>query len=236
MDPVLSLVAIAGLSYLIGSIPTAYIISKRFFGFDIRQKGSGNMGSTNAFRLLGTKWGITVQVVDILKGVAAVLLVTALFDGQMAFINRTPFEDVTVLRIIAGSSAVLGHIFSVFVGFRGGKGINTGLGVLVGVAPVEVLIILGIFMLVVMFSGYISLASMSAAVALPTSMAIRHNLFHVEIQGYHTLIFFCIALAIMVLYTHRSNIKRLMAGNENRFQKLWLIRICGESSDSKPTS
>lgn len=225
MDPLVRLILVAIISYLIGSIPTAVIISKRFFGFDIREKGSGNMGSTNAFRILGVKWGIVVQVVDILKGIAAVFVVAQLFQGgEMPFVNRTPFEDLTLLKLIAGVCAVIGHIWSVFVNFRGGKGINTAVGMLIGVAPVEVGIIALIFLLTVFASGYISLGSILAAVALPTTMALRYNIWHVEIQGYHTLIFFFIGLSLLVLYTHRTNIRRLMTGKENRFQKLWLFR------------
>lgn len=225
MDPLLRLVLIAIISYLIGSIPTAVIVSKRFFGFDIREKGSGNMGSTNAFRILGVKWGIIVQLVDLLKGAAAVFLVAHMFGGgEMPFVNRTPFEDITVIKIIAGVCAVIGHVWSVFVNFRGGKGINTAVGMLIGVAPVEVGVIFLVFMLTVFASGYISLGSILAAIALPTTMALRYNLWHVNIQGYHTLIFFLIGLSLLVLYTHRTNIQRLLAGNENRFQKLWLFR------------
>ncbi len=225
MDPIVRLVLIAIISYLIGSFPTAVIISKTFFGFDIREKGSGNMGSTNAFRLLGVKWGIFVQLIDILKGVAAVFLIAQMFGGgEMPFVNRTPFEDITVMKMIAGVCAVMGHVWSVFVGFRGGKGINTAVGMLIGVAPVEVGIIALVFLLTVFASGYISLGSIFAAIALPTTMALRYNLWHVEIHGYHTLIFFLIGLSLLVIYTHRSNIRRLLAGNENRFQKLWLFR------------
>lgn len=225
MDPLLRLVLIAVISYLIGAIPTAVLVSKRFFGFDIREKGSGNMGSTNAFRILGVKWGIIVQLVDVLKGAAAVFLVAHMFEGgAMPFVNRTPFEDITVIKIIAGVCAVIGHIWSVFVGFRGGKGINTAVGMLIGVAPVEVGVIFLVFLLTVFASGYISLGSILAAIALPTTMALRYNIWHVDIQGYHTLIFFFIGLSLLVLYTHRSNIQRLLAGNENRFQKLWLFR------------
>ncbi len=233
MDPVIRLILIAVLSYAIGSIPTAYLISRKFFGFDIREKGSGNMGSTNAFRVLGFKWGLAVQLFDIAKGIFAVLVVSHIFDGEMAFTNRTPFEDQTVICIIAGVCAVLGHIFSAFVGFRGGKGINTAVGMLVAIAPVEVAIIVGIFIVVVLFSGYISLASISAAVALPTSMCIRQNIFSADIQGYQTLVFFFIGLALLILYTHRSNIRRLLAGNENRFQKLWLFRPGSEQRDGR---
>ncbi len=146
MDPIVRLLLIIILSYLAGSLPTAVIISKLFFGFDIRERGSGNMGSTNAFRVLGVKWGIVVQVVDILKGVLAVVVISHLFTGAMPFVNRTPFEDITVLRLIAGVSAVLGHVFSAFVQFRGGKGINTATGMLIAIAPVDVGIAFALFL------------------------------------------------------------------------------------------
>jgi len=208
------------IAYLLGSIPSAVIISKVFFGFDIRQKGSGNMGSTNTFRVLGWKAGLAVQVIDILKGVAAVLIAVTIFNGVLPFPNATGFEDITVVKTIAGVAAVMGHVWTAFAGFRGGKGINTALGILIGIAPVELAVAVGIFLLVVSASGYISLGSIIAAVALPTTMLVRYNIFHVDIEGYHTLIFFCIGLAVLIIYTHRSNIRRLAEGRENRFNKL----------------
>jgi glycerol-3-phosphate acyltransferase PlsY len=207
-------------SYLIGSIPSALIISKVFYGFDIRQKGSGNMGSTNTFRVLGWKAGTIVQLLDILKGVAAVVVAVMIFNGVLPFPNATGFEDITVVKTIAGVAAVMGHVWTAFAGFRGGKGINTALGMLIGIAPVELAVAVGIFLLVVFASGYISLGSILAAVSLPTTMVVRYNIFHVEIEGYHTLIFFCIGLAVLIIYTHRANIRRLAEGRENRFNKL----------------
>lgn len=225
MDPIVRLIVVTVLSYLLGSIPTAVLISKKFFGFDIREKGSGNMGSTNAYRVLGMKWGIIVQIVDILKGVVAVTVVAFLFHGEeIPFPNNTPFEDMTLVRIICGSSAVIGHVWSVFVQFKGGKGINTAAGMLLGIAPVEVAIIVGIFLLTVAFSGYISLGSIAAAIALPTTMIARYNIFGVNIEGYHTIVWFLVALSLFVLYTHRTNITRLLSGTENRFPKLQLFR------------
>ena len=142
-------------AYLLGSIPSAVIISKLFFGFDIRQKGSGNMGSTNTFRVLGWKAGVAVQLLDILKGVAAVIIAEKIFNGVLPFPNATGFEDITVVKTIAGVAAVIGHIWTAFAGFRGGKGINTALGMLIGIAPVELAVAVGIFLLVVFASGYV---------------------------------------------------------------------------------
>jgi glycerol-3-phosphate acyltransferase PlsY len=184
------------------------------------------MGSTNAFRVLGWKWGLLVQVVDVLKGVAAVTLVAQLMtDHVLPFTNYTPFEDITVVRLIAGTAAVIGHIFSVFVGFRGGKGVNTAAGMLIGIAPVEIAIAVGVFLLAVMLSGYISLGSISAAIVFPSAMLVRHNICGVDINGYDVLIWFSVAVSLLVIYAHRSNIKRLLEGREHRFEKLWLIRI-----------
>src|SRR6476646_8286796 len=115
----LSLVFVIIASYLIGSIPSGILVSKTFRGFDIRTKGSGNMGSTNAFRVLGWKLGLAVQVLDIAKGLGAVLLATVFFQG-LPFHNATSFQDITVFRLIAGGAAILGHCFTLFAGFRGG--------------------------------------------------------------------------------------------------------------------
>lgn len=224
MSPILSLIIIIVLSYFAGSIPSAVIISKLFYGFDIREKGSGNMGSTNAFRILGWKWGIVVQVADVLKGLFAVLVIANLFVVNYNF-GSTYFENHTIVMLIAGVSSVIGHIYSVFVGFKGGKGINTTAGMLLGVAPIEVGIAVGIFMIAVVFSGYISLGSILAALSLPSSLLFRYNIFGVNIPGYHILIYFITALSLLLVFAHRSNIKRLLKGTENRFNKLHLIKL-----------
>ena len=224
MSPILSLIIIIILSYFAGSIPSAVIISKIFYGFDIREKGSGNMGSTNAFRILGWKWGIVVQVADVLKGLFAVLVIAKLFDVNYNF-GSSYFENQTIVMIIAGASAVIGHIYSVFVGFKGGKGINTTAGMLLGIAPIEVGIALGIFLIAVVLSGYISLGSILAALSLPSSLLFRYNIFGVNIPGYHILIYFITALSLLLVFAHRSNIKRLLKGTESRFNKLHLIKL-----------
>ena len=224
MEVVLKIILIACLSYLIGSIPTAIIISKRFFGFDIRTKGSGNMGSTNAFRLLGWKWGLFVQIADILKGYLAVVLVAGFIGEGLIFPNITMFEHITLLKILAGIFAVVGHIWSVFAGFKGGKGVNTAAGMLIGLAPYDVLIAASLFALTVIFSGYISLGSIMAAFSIPSSMIVRYNIFGADIPGYGILIYFAVGLMVLVFYTHRANIKRLLNGNENKFSKLQLFK------------
>jgi glycerol-3-phosphate acyltransferase PlsY len=205
------------LSYIVGSIPTSIIVSKLKSGIDIRKFGSGNAGGTNVIRVLGWKTGVFVIIFDILKGFIATSIIARLyFDSTLPFNNRTPFEDFTVLQIIAGSAAVLGHIWTAFAGFKGGKGIATAGGMFLGIAPVEVLVSLIIFMIVFVMSRYVSLGSLSAAIAFPLTMVVRVNIFNVEIAGYHTLIFFIIGISLLVIFTHRANIKRLIEGSENR--------------------
>ena len=221
----LNLLGIVLVSYLIGSIPFALIAGKLFKGIDLRNYGSGNLGSTNAFRVLGAPLGILVQILDIAKGLFVVLVVTEFFYSHLPFTNYTPFEDITVAKIIAGVSAIIGHTYSIFAGFKGGKGINTALGVLISLSPVDAGISIGFFILTVLSSGYVSLGSIVASFTFPLMMFIRENYFKVNISGYDTLIFFSIAVSVLLIYNHRANIKRLLYGNENRFEKLWIIRI-----------
>ncbi len=211
-----NLLFILVLSYLVGSIPTSIILSKLIKGVDIRNFGSGNAGGTNVSRVLGKKYGILTILLDALKGVIAVIFVSRLYLGDFPFPNNTPFDDFTLVQIIAGISAVIGHIWTIFAGFKGGKGIATGLGVLVSIVTLDMIMALGVFIIVVYFSKYISLASISAAVSVPLIMIIRENIFGVDIPSYHNILPFVIALALLVIYTHRSNVERLLNGNENK--------------------
>ncbi len=217
----LSLIII--LSYVAGSIPTGLLVSRWLGGTDIRSHGSGNIGSTNVMRTLGWKLGLLVQAGDIMKGLLAVLVIARLHYGDFPFNNRTPFDDFTVVQIIAGLSAVIGHIFSIFLNFKGGKGINTAAGMLVGIAPVDISIALIVFVLVLLSTGYVSLGSLSAATAFPTTLFIRFNVFQIDIPSYHTLILFSIATTLLLFWAHRANIKRLLNGSENRFNRLKLL-------------
>lgn len=211
-----NLLVVIILSYLVGSIPSALLVSKAVKGIDIREHGSGNMGGSNVFRIIGWKYGVLVIVLDALKGALAVILISRLYLGNFPFNNITPFDDFTLVQIIAGLAAVIGHIWTAFAGFRGGKGIATALGFLVTIITVDMLFALGIFLIVVYLSRYISLGSISAAVSVPLIMIVRENIFNVNIQGYHTILPFSVAIAFLVMYTHRANLKRLIAGNENR--------------------
>ena len=204
------------LSYLIGSIPTSIIISKAAKGIDIREHGSGNAGGTNVMRVLGWKHGVLVILLDALKGVLAVIVVARLHYGSMPFENATPFDDFTLVQIIAGISAVIGHVWTVFAGFKGGKGIATALGMLLMIVTVDMLIAIGVFILVVTFSRYVSLGSLAAAVAVPLTLIIRENVFNVDIPNYHTLLPFLVLVSLLVIFTHRKNVTRLLNGNENK--------------------
>ncbi len=211
-----NLIFVIILSYLVGSIPNSIIISKLVKGIDIREFGSGNAGGTNVFRVLGWKWGILTILLDALKGAIAVIIVARLYLDNFPFNNITPFDDFTLVQIICGVAAVIGHVFTVFAGFKGGKGIATGLGVLIMIVTVDMALALAVFFIVVGLSRYISLGSLAAAIAVPLIMIIRENIFGVDIQGYHTILPFVIVLALFVIYTHRSNILRIINGNERK--------------------
>jgi acyl phosphate:glycerol-3-phosphate acyltransferase len=210
------LTLIVVLSYLAGSIPTSLLISKMVSGIDIRNHGSGNAGGTNVWRVLGWKYGLLVIILDALKGVLAVVLIARLHYGNFPFNNLTPFDDFTLVQIIAGTAAVIGHVWSIFADFRGGKGIATGLGILITIVTVDILVALGVFLIVLILSRYVSLGSILAALSIPLTMIIRENIFNVDITGYNTLLPFMIAISIFVLYTHRKNIVRIMNGNETK--------------------
>lgn len=212
----LLLAIIVILSYLVGSIPNSIIISKAVSGIDIRHHGSGNAGGTNVMRVLGWKYGLIVILLDALKGAVAVVLISRLFYGPLPFENVSPFDDFTLVQIISGMSAVIGHIWTVFAGFKGGKGIATALGMLLTLITIDMLIAVGVFTLVVLISRYVSLGSIIAALSVPATLFIRENLFHVDIPGYTTLFPFIIGVTVLVIFTHRKNLVRIFNGSENK--------------------
>lgn len=220
----LTIIFILLLSYLVGAIPTALIISKRVAGIDIRNYGSGNAGGTNVLRVLGWKYGLLVILLDALKGVIAVVFIARLFFlTELPFNNPTPFDDFTFVQLLAGLMAIIGHVFTVFAGFRGGKGMATALGMAVSLMTIDVLIAAAIFILMLIKFRYVSLGSVSAAIALPIILFIRENIFNVDIKGYQTLIIFSIFIALFIVYTHRSNIKRIILGTENKIKRIPIL-------------
>jgi acyl phosphate:glycerol-3-phosphate acyltransferase len=204
--PIFGYAVIAMAAYLLGSIPTGYLAG-RARGIDIRAVGSGNMGATNVFRTLGKTAGVIVLVVDGLKGYAACAW---LCDGVLALLG-VPATDTELYRIIAGVAAVLGHNFTCWLKFKGGKGIATSAGIFFALAPLAVTIALGTWIVVFALSRYVSIASIAAAVALPATVWLTpHSL---------TLRIVTTALGLLAIAKHKSNIERLCNGTERRFGK-----------------
>ena len=199
---------IIALGYLFGSIPTAIIMGKALRGIDIREHGSGNAGGTNVFRVLGWKPGVAVILIDMLKGAIATIFVPRLV------LSALPIEPI-YLSLLAGFAAIAGHIWTIFAHFRGGKGVGTAAGMLFGLVPIAATICLAIFFIIAFATRYVSLASMTAAVALPVVNGILEFAFNQpQPAALHIL---SIILALLIVFTHRSNIKRLLNGTENRF-------------------
>lgn len=192
------------LAYLIGSVPTALIVSKRFFGIDIRDYGSGNMGATNTFRVLGSKYGTMVMAIDILKGLVAAGLYSLIPYYMHNELERTNF------MIGLGLAAVVGHIFPIFAGFKGGKGVATLFGMILAVQPVIAISCTGVFLLVLYLTRYVSLSSILAAIALPICV--------LWIWNEHEVIYriFALLVALLVIFTHQKNIGRILRGVESR--------------------
>ncbi len=212
----LNLLLVLVLSYLVGSIPTSIIVTKLVKGVDIRDYGSGNAGGTNTIRVLGWKYGLGVIFFDAFKGAFAVIVVARLFYGSFPVANHTPFDDFTLVQILAGISAVLGHIWTIFAGFKGGKGIATALGFMLVLVTTDMLLALVVFGIVVYSTRYVSLGSISAAVSLPIIIFIRENVFRVNIPGYHTILPFVIIIASLLIYKHKHNIVRIIHGEESK--------------------
>ncbi len=195
--------ALVVLAYLIGAIPSAVWIGKIFFNTDVRNEGSGNAGATNTIRVLGTKAGIVVLLMDILKGWFAVSL-ASMFNVQM----DAAFLDL--YRIGLAAAAVLGHIFPVYAGFKGGKGVATLLGVAIALFPWQVILIeLGVFAVLFASTRYVSLGSITVAISLPFLMIFAFS-------GSLPLMIFSGLIAVFIPVTHHKNIKRLFKGTENR--------------------
>jgi len=193
--------AFLGLSYMLGAIPTSYWVGRVFHGLDLREHGSGNLGATNALRVLGWKSATPVVLVDIAKGYVPVWVFAEL--AGVAF----PWT------LAYGTAAIIGHMFSLFVGFKGGKGMATSAGVFLGLAPWAVLGGLVIWLGLTLPTGYVSLGSIGAAFALPGLIAYTPH------EGGTTLVWFSSVLAAFVIWKHRTNIGRLMRGEENSFRR-----------------
>jgi len=191
-------------SYFLGSVPNAVWVGKVFFGIDVRKHGSGNAGATNTLRTLGKSAGFAVLFLDFLKGYCA---------AQLTLIADFPISETEALnlKMLLGSLAVLGHVYPIFAGFRGGKGIATLIGVITAMSGWLALVCFITFILVVSISKFISLGSIISAVLSPIYVGLIYS------WEQSTFLYFCIAIGVLVIYTHRTNIKRLLSGTESKF-------------------
>ena len=204
----LSLLGVVLASYIIGSTPTSIIVSKFLKGIDIRDFGSGNAGGTNVLRTLGWGPGLLVMSVDIAKGWIAAYYI-AILGYENGFISPT------LVQIIAGVSAILGHVYSVFTRFKGGKGVGTAAGMLLAIYPIALIFCLTVFLIVAFTTKFVSLASMLAAITLPISLYLLEV--YAGMPTPPVQFYFALFVVLFILYTHRSNIQRLLKGEENRF-------------------
>jgi len=192
------------LAYLLGSVATAVWIGKKFHGVDVREHGSGNAGATNVIRVLGWKTGVPVLLIDVLKGwLAAMLPIFLSLAG-------TGTALLTNLQILCGVTAIVGHVFPVFAGFRGGKGVATIFGVLLAVNPLITVSCFGVFLTVLLLTGYVSVSSMSAGIAFPVLLFLLFDSPSVFFR------IFSIFIAVAMIITHRKNISRLLKGEESK--------------------
>lgn len=194
------------LAYLMGSLPTAFIAGKIARSIDIREHGSGNVGATNVFRVLGAKWGSAVLVIDIAKSFLAVLICGPLIQEAW---NTVP---ISVLLLLTGMSAIAGHIWTPFLRFAGGKGVASSLGVALAVMPLAAIISLTTFLIVFSWSRYVSLGSLLAALVFPIAV----TLFYRSFPGFPIILGTSLFLCLLIVVKHRSNIARLMKGTESQ--------------------
>ena len=186
-------------SYLVGAIPTSYLLSRLFAGIDLRQHGSGNLGATNLYRVLGWRYALPAALVDIAKGFVPVVV----FAPQLS--------DSQLFALACGVAAIIGHVFSVFVRFKGGKGVATAAGVMLGLAPLALTVSAVVWAVLVRVTGYVSLASIAAAAVLPLGVYL------LEDAATPALLWIAAVIAAGVIVLHRRNIQRLLKGTENRF-------------------
>ena len=196
--------------YLFGSLPTGHLVG-RFLGVDISKHGSGNIGATNVLRVLGRRWGYFVFFIDTLKGFLAVR--AAFYLVQIAKIG---VERIELVGILAAVTCILGHTFPIWLRFRGGKGVATSAGALLGLMPAAIVAIFFVWLIIFQLTRYVSLASIGAAVALPVVVGILILRKSVTDAA---LLYFSVLIAGVVIWRHRSNLKRLLNGTERRFSR-----------------
>jgi len=216
MNEFIYLIILIIISYLTGSTPTSIIVGRITNGIDIRKHGSGNAGGTNVFRVLGWKPALIVVFVDVFKG----WLPAAIFAPAFYFAQIIP--DLGVVQILCGFSAVLGHTYTIFAGFKGGKGVGTLGGMLIALFPIVFLFCLAVAVITIMLTGYVSLASMFASVSLPIFLFLLPPIFGTN-PAPLSLMVFSLLMPWFITFTHRSNIQRLRNGEENQFKKAMIF-------------
>ena len=206
----ITLTATIVVGYLLGSCPTGLLICNAL-GVDIRKKGSGNIGATNVLRVVGRKWGYLVFTLDAFKGILAVV-----FASRIALAIDPQATQIKLFEIASGLACILGHAFPVWLRFRGGKGVATSAGVLVGVMPLVILSVFAVWLLLFRTTRIVSVASITAAISLPIFTAAY---LHFGILADDILLLFSVLMAVVVIWRHRSNIQRLFQGAEQRFDQ-----------------
>ena len=199
MSPVTAGVCIVA-SYFLGAVPTSLLVARSIAGIDLRQHGSRNLGATNLFRVLGWRYAVPVGLFDIAKGTIPVVLIAPVASRSTWF------------AVACGVAAVVGHVFSVFVRFKGGKGVATAAGVVLGLTPVALGIAFLVWAALVWLTGYVSVGSMVGALLLPAAVILLY-------PGEQALAWVYAGIAAFVVWAHRANIRRLIAGTENRFRR-----------------
>jgi len=196
------LISIIISAYLLGSIPTSVWVGKIFYGIDIREHGSGNAGATNTIRILGWKAGLPVIIVDVLKGFAAVTLIR--------FVQSPPpgTDQFVNYQLMLGGAAVIGHIFPIYVRFRGGKGVATLFGMVLAISPYSTLVCAGVFLITLFLTKYVSLSSILAGFTFPLAVIV---IFHTSVTS---MVVFSIAVSVLLVITHQKNIGRLLRREE----------------------
>lgn len=203
------------LSYLLGSIVGSLLVGRLRGGVDIRKVGSGNAGGTNALRTQGKWFAFWVILIDVGKGVIAAAVVP---EARLPGISPDPAVSREWLTVACAAAAILGHVYPVWHEFRGGKGAATLVGTLLGLNPALLLPVIAVWLLTVMITGYVGLATMCASAALPVYVCLT------ESPPPAPLVTFTVGVALLVIFTHRGNVARMLRGNENRARRLWLLR------------
>ncbi len=198
--------------YLIGAIPTSYIVVKIKKGEDIRKLGSGNPGATNVARALGNKWGFFVLFLDMCKGIIPIVVISFVVSHikqDTLLFSQLIVDNKEVFKIGIGIMTILGHIFPIYLGFKGGKGVATTIGVFVALVPVAMLITAIVMIVIIAISGYVSLGSIVGAIILPILLIIKHS--HIS------YIIMSVVVGLLIIYRHKANIKRLLTKTESKF-------------------